>query len=43
MLEDWVEAKRNKDYTVADKIRADLKDRGIRAEDHRPPPGGPRR
>ena len=37
-----VEAKRNKDYPTADRIRADLRNLGIQAEEFRPPPVGRR-
>lgn len=42
MLDDWVEAKRAKDYPTADRIRSELKDLGIHTDEHRPPPGGRR-
>ena len=45
MLDDWIEAKRSKDFQTADKIRDELRDRGIKADLYRPkgwspPPAG---
>jgi len=38
LLDQWVEAKRNKDFAIADEIRADLRAQGIEPEEHRPDP-----
>jgi cysteinyl-tRNA synthetase len=36
MLDEWVEAKRGKDYATADRIRDELRDRGVEPEQARP-------
>ena len=38
-LEDWVAAKRRRDFEAADRLRAELKDAGVDAESYRPKPG----
>merc|ERR1719159_2070767 len=36
MLDDWVDAKRNKDWDTADRIRDELRDQGIQPDLFRP-------
>jgi cysteinyl-tRNA synthetase len=42
-LEEWVQAKRRKDYAVADRIREELRSRGVDAEAMRPAAAGSKR
>merc|ERR1712046_200391 len=37
VLDRWVEAKRGRDFEVADRLRDELRERGIDAEKERPP------
>ena len=39
-LEQWVQAKRQRDFETADRLRAEMKDAGFNPEDYRPRPGG---
>jgi hypothetical protein len=38
-VEEWVAAKRQRDFETSDRIRDELKDQGVNPEDYRPPPG----
>ena len=38
-LDEWVELKRNRDFEAADKLREELRNRGIDTAVERPPPG----
>ena len=38
-LEQWVAAKRQRDFETSDRIRAEMKDAGVNPEEYRPPPG----
>ena len=39
-LEEWVQAKRRRDFETADRLRAEMKDAGFNPEEYRPKPGG---
>ena len=38
-VEEWVAAKRQRDFETSDRIRDELKDQGVNPEEYRPPPG----
>ena len=38
-LEEWVSAKRQRDFQTSDRIRDEMKRDGVNPEDYRPPPG----
>ena len=39
-LEEWVSAKRKRDFETSDRIRAEMQRDGVNPEDYRPKPGG---
>ena len=40
MLDDWVAAKRDRDFTTSDRLRDELRAHGVDAEKARPDPRG---